>query len=70
MAQPIQAEYVFCYNDGKERKFADEAECLESIQGATGLDAVLARMCLNKDGIRHPAGKWLKRKKKSAASSS
>jgi hypothetical protein len=57
----MASEYVFRYISGAEDKFEDEAACLASIEANTGLDETMARICLNRDGITHPTGKWLKR---------
>jgi hypothetical protein len=55
-------QYLFIYNDGTEKEFPSEAACLASIENATGLDSIVARICLNDEGVSHPSGKWVRRK--------
>lgn len=52
-------QYFFIRTDGLRLELTKE-QCYSWVAGITGLDEVMITICLNKDGIQHPTGKWIK----------
>jgi hypothetical protein len=58
MTRAPTPQYVFIRNDGSEQELT-KLECYRQICEHTGLDEVMVAIMLSREGVQHPAGRWV-----------